>query len=137
MEVAVCRSDRGHSRGDFVPYLVKGIPVTLPTDRRFQSPTAGVTHDDHERSVQVLYGVFHGANLGAAAYIAGVADDEDVSDAPVEHELNGHPRIGTRYDGCNRMLAIVGGLSAAGGIEVGLGEGAVEVFVAETSVNVA
>lgn len=66
--------------------------------------TGSVSHDDHQRRLQMLDGIFYGAKDLLVHYIACIADDEEVTKLLVEDNLGCHTAVGTAQHYCEWML---------------------------------
>ena len=72
-------------------------------------------HDDEPR-VELLGGELDAADQRRRDDVAGDADDEEIAEALIEHELGGHTRIGAAEDDRERLLAVRDFRAAPGGL---------------------
>jgi hypothetical protein len=64
-----------------------------------------MAQDHHQPRAETLGGELYAANLRRGDDVAGDADDEQVSQALIEHDFRGHARIGASEDDSERILA--------------------------------
>ena len=84
--------------------------VTALTGGRDRT-TGSVSHDDHQRRLQMLNGIFNGAEHVLVHHIAGIADDKEVAEFLVEDDFGCHAAVGAAEDHGERVLAFAEFLS--------------------------
>ena len=86
-----------------VPRLVLRRPLQRFERRQNRAALRMAEHDDEPRAV-ALGGELDAADLRRRDDVAGDADDEEIAEALIEHDLGRHARVGTSEDDGERRL---------------------------------
>ena len=81
-------------------------PCTRARERRLHRAAALVAQHDEQRRVQVHAGVLQRAHDLGRDHVAGHANDEELAEARVEHQLGRHARIAAAEDRGVGLLAL-------------------------------
>src|SRR3981081_3390620 len=71
---------------------------------RFNGAALSVSQHDHQASTELLGGELDTADQGRSDDVAGDTNDEQITQALIEDDFDGHPRIGTAEYGRERLL---------------------------------
>src|ERR1700686_1201711 len=97
------RPDQVHN-GVQVTRLILDRPLQL-LQRRVDGAALRVAQYHHQASAELFGGELDAADLGRSNDVTGDANDEEIAQALVEDDFDGHPGIGTAEDGGEWLLA--------------------------------